>query len=95
MKLRGKISIQVYEVNNETPTERQHKNALPPSLPPRGLSRVQAAAYIGVSASTFDKLVDDGYMPGPKKIKGRVIWDLKAVDRAFEELGDNDENPWD
>src|SRR5690242_17745827 len=36
---------------------------LPASLPPRGLSRVQAAAYVGVSPVLFDELVKDGRMP--------------------------------
>ena len=44
---------------------------LPLSLPPRGLSRVQAAEYIGVIPSTFDKMVADGQMPAPKKMRGR------------------------
>ena len=33
---------------------------LPLSLAPRGLSRVQAAEYIGVGATKFDETVDDG-----------------------------------
>lgn len=69
--------------------------ALPASLPPRGLSRVQAAEYVGVSASTFDKMVTDGEMPAPKRIRGRVIWDLWHVNRAFDALSDGDGNPWD
>ncbi|RUW19318.1 hypothetical protein EOA34_29930, partial [Mesorhizobium sp. M4B.F.Ca.ET.013.02.1.1] len=44
---------------------------LPSSLPPRGLSRLEAAAYIGVSASLFDQLVKDGRMPKPKRINSR------------------------
>ena len=38
------------------------------SLAPRGLSRVQAAAYVGVSATLFDAMVSDGSMPGPKPL---------------------------
>ena len=68
---------------------------LPPSLPPRGLSRVQAAEYIGVSPSTFDKMVAEGEMPPPKRIRGRVIWDRKALDCAFDAFDDGGENPWD
>ena len=36
----------------------------------RGLSRVEAAEYIGVGASKFDAMVSDGRMPKPKKIEG-------------------------
>ena len=44
---------------NTQPEEKRGKrlDVLPLSLPPRGLSREQSAAYIGVSPSTFDKLV--------------------------------------
>jgi excisionase family DNA binding protein len=80
---------------NEVNLHRQRHTELPASLPPRGLSRVQAAEYVGVSVSTFDKLVNDGDMPAPKRIRGRVIWDLKEVDRAFEALSEGDGNPWD
>ncbi|MBC7907000.1 MAG: hypothetical protein H7Y60_09685 [Rhodospirillaceae bacterium] len=68
---------------------------LPPSLPPRGLSRVQAAAYIGVSASLFDQMVADGRMPKPTRISSRTIWDRRKVDAAFSALSADDLNPWD
>ena len=71
------------------------RSTLPLSLPPRGLSRVQAAEFIGVSPSTFDKMVADGEMPAPKRIRGRVIWDRKQVDCAFDAFDDGEENPWD
>ena len=64
----------------------------------RGLSRVEAAEYIGVGASKFDVLVSDGRMPKPKKIDGRRVWDRLALDRAFDELDGGHEahtNPWD
>src|SRR5436309_15841447 len=48
---------------------------LPLSLPPRGLSRSEAAAYVGVSPSLFDAMVKDGRMPQPKRINSRTIWD--------------------
>lgn len=70
--------------------------ALPPSLPPRGLSRAEAAAYIGVSARMFDAMVGDGRMPGPKRIGARTVWDRHALDNAFSALPDSaDENPCD
>ena len=71
-------------------------SALPSSLPPRGLSRVESAAYIGVSPSLFDAMVKDGRMPGPKRINKRTVWDRKRLDAAFDALPDNDAgNPWD
>ncbi|WP_274627590.1 helix-turn-helix transcriptional regulator [Arvimicrobium flavum] len=63
---------------------------LPPNLPPRGLSRTEAAAYVGVSASLFDQMVGDGRMPKPKEINGRRVWDIRRVDKAFDELPGDD-----
>jgi predicted DNA-binding transcriptional regulator AlpA len=71
---------------------------LPSSLPPRGLSRVEAAAYLGVSPSLFDAMVRDGRMPLPKRINARAVWDRRSLDIYFEALPDEalkSENPWD
>lgn len=66
------------------------------SIQPRGLSRVEAALYIGVSASKFDEMVKDGRMPLPKRINTRTVWDRRSLDTAFENLPESDvENPWD
>jgi predicted DNA-binding transcriptional regulator AlpA len=59
---------------------------LPSSLAPRGLSRVLAAAYIGVSPTKFDELVADKRMPRPKHIDGRRVWDRLKLDEAFAAL---------
>ncbi|MFK4047937.1 hypothetical protein [Roseomonas mucosa] len=70
--------------------------ALPASLPPRGLCRIMAAQYVGVSPVTFDKMVADGRMPQPKRVDGRKLWDLRKLDLAFEALPDEEApNPWD
>jgi predicted DNA-binding transcriptional regulator AlpA len=53
---------------------------------PRGLSRTLAASYVGVSPTTFDKMIRDGLMPRPKRVYGRVIWDKLALDDAFDVL---------
>ncbi len=70
----------------------QTVNPLLSSLPPIGLSRVEAAAYIGVSPSMFDLLVKDGRMPSPKRINGRVVWDRKKVEAYWAALPDEDSN---
>ncbi len=62
---------------------------LPISLPPLGLSREQAAAYVGISPSLFDVLVGDGRMPLPKRINRRRLWDRRAIESAFAELPDS------
>src|SRR6516225_4773854 len=53
---------------------------------PRGLSRVEAAVYVGVSPSLFDAMVKDGRMPQPKRINSRTVWDRRRLDDAFEAL---------
>lgn len=65
---------------------KRNPNALPPNLPPRGLSREESAQYLGLSVSLFDDLVKQGAMPEPVKAGGRVVWDRFALDRAFEAL---------
>lgn len=70
--------------------------SLPLSLAPRGLSRMHAAAYVGVGATKFDELVGDGRMPRPKRIDGRTVWDRLELDTSFEALPSADDaNPWD
>ena len=66
-------------------------------VPRRGLSRDESAMYIGVSATKFDELVADGRMPAPVKIDGRKVWDLRALDLAFDALvsESSSTNSWD
>lgn len=67
-------------------------------LAPRGLSRADAAVYVGVSPSLFDLLIKDGRMPEPKRINSRTVWDRYELDAAFEALSDEEHaatNPWD
>jgi predicted DNA-binding transcriptional regulator AlpA len=74
------------------------RSSLPEGVLPRGLSRVQTAEYIGVSASTLDRMVADGIMPKPIRIYGRVIWDVRAIDASFDALDsgptEDDDDPW-
>jgi len=64
-----------------------------------GLSRLEAAEYIGVSAKFFDELVADGRMPPPKLLNSRKVWSRLRLEKAFAELpeeGHDKEsaNPW-
>ena len=63
-------------MNNKRMTDRQIGLAI------RGLGRVEAASYIGVSPSLFDQMVKDGRMPSPKRINSRTIWDRFSLDGA-------------
>jgi excisionase family DNA binding protein len=69
----------------------RQKSILPQSLPPRGICREEAAAYVGVGVTKFDQMVADGRMPAAKQIDGRRVWDVRKLDKAFDALPDSDE----
>jgi hypothetical protein len=72
------------------------KRFLPITLTPLGLSREQAAGYVGISPSKFDEMVADGCMPAAKRIDKRKVYDRRALEEAFDALpGAEDANPWD
>ena len=61
--------------------------ALPPTLAPRLICRDAAAAYVGVSPNTFDKMVADGLMPNPRRLtERRLAWDVRQLDAAIDRL---------
>jgi hypothetical protein len=67
-----------------------------------GLSRVEAAASIGVSPTVFDQMVVEQRMPQPRRPSvGRLVWDVDELRSAFkalphrEEMKDEAPNPWD
>ena len=67
-------------------------------VPRRGLSRDEAAMYIGISATKFDEMVIDGRMPVPVKIDTRSVWDILSLDLAFDALSTQNPvraNSWD
>jgi hypothetical protein len=65
-------------------------------IPRRGLSRDEAAMYVGVSAGKFAEMVADGRMPTPIKIDARKVWDIRSLDLAFDALPrETPTNSWD
>jgi hypothetical protein len=56
------------------------------SLPRRGLSREEAAMYLGIGAGLFDEMRSQGKIEPPRLIKGRKLWDIRDLDMAFEAL---------
>jgi hypothetical protein len=73
---------------------------------PVGLSLGEAARFIGVSANTFQRAVDEHIMPPPRELFGRRIWDADEVLAAFRRLQhdstrgarsqqDDEPNEWD
>jgi hypothetical protein len=66
--------------------------------PRRGLSRVEAALYLGISPSKFDDLRKDGRVGPARVIDGRKVWDVIELDLAFEALPLESDDPaedWD
>ena len=55
-------------------------------VPRRGLSREEAAMYLGISAGTFDELRRLGRVDSPRVIGGRKLWDIRDLDIAFDSL---------
>ena len=52
----------------------------------RMLSRVEAAAYCGVSPSTLDKMQEAGLIPSPLKVYARNLFDRHKLDSALDVL---------
>jgi hypothetical protein len=74
----------------------QQQAVIPIAVPRRGLSRIEAAMYIGISPTKFDELVADGRMPAPVRIDCRKVWDIRHLDLAFDRLSsENLTNSWD
>jgi len=56
------------------------------NLHPRGLNREQAAAYVGLSVSTFNKLVAASVLPQALAFGRRRVWDRRALDKALDAM---------
>ena len=54
--------------------------------PPRGMSRQEAARYIGVHAAYFDTLIQQGRMPRAMQIGAHEVWDRIKIESAFSLL---------
>mgnify|MGYP006131560787 CR=1 FL=1 len=52
----------------------------------RGLTRKEAAQYIGLSETKFSQLVRSGAMPQPKAVGRRRIYDRYQLDEAFDKF---------
>lgn len=48
-------------------------------LPRRGLSREEAAIYLGVGAGTFDAFVERGAIARPRVIGDQRVWDIRDL----------------
>jgi hypothetical protein len=59
-------------------------------IPRRGLSRVEAAMYIGISPSKFDELRKSHRIGPPKVLDGRLIFTVERLDEFLDALPDED-----
>ena len=63
------------------------QKALPPTLAPRLINRDAAAAYVSISPTLFDRMVEDGRMPRPRLLGSkRRAWDVRELDAAIDRL---------
>ena len=66
-------------------------------IPRRGLSRVEAAMYLGISPSKFDELRKSGRIAPAKVLDGRKLYAIEMLDEFFDALpeeGDNAVEDW-
>lgn len=57
-----------------------------PHITPRGLNRQQAASYVGIGESFFDKQIALGVYPPPTRLGIRKLWDKQQLDLAMDRL---------
>jgi hypothetical protein len=71
-------------------------SALRPT-PRRGLSRVEAAMYLGISPSKFDELRKSGRIGPAKILDSRKLYAIEMLDEFFDALpaeGDEAKEDW-
>ena len=57
----------------------------------RGLSRVEAATYLGISPSKFDDLRKTNRIAPPKVLDGRLIFMVERLDEFLDALPDENQ----
>lgn len=55
------------------------------SVPRLGLNRNEVALAIGVSVNTVDQVVDEGFLPKPRRWHSRKIWIVSEIELAMLE----------
>lgn len=66
-------------------------------ITPFALNRRQAAEFVGVSPTTFDKLVERGHMPKARQFPEtrRLFWLRSELEETLRDLPNVSPNPWD
>ncbi len=60
-------------------------------VPRRGLSRTEAATYLGISPSKFDELRKANRIAPPKVLDGRLIFTVERLDEFIDALPDENQ----
>ncbi len=55
-------------------------------IPRRGLSRIEAAVYLGISPSKFDELRKSGRIGPAQILDGRRLYGIEMLDEFFDAL---------
>lgn len=55
------------------------------NVPRLGLNRSEVAMAIGVSANTVDLMVEEGFLPRPRKWHSRKVWLVAEIAAAMSE----------
>jgi predicted DNA-binding transcriptional regulator AlpA len=56
---------------------------------PRLLRVERAAAYCGMTTTSFRRLVAEGRLPKPKRLNGIAAWDRYRLDAAIDDVDDD------
>jgi hypothetical protein len=59
-------------------------------MPRRGLSRVEAATYLGISPSKFDELRKNGRIGPARLLDGPKLFAVEMLDEFFDNLPEED-----
>ena len=59
---------------------------------PRLLGMPHAAAFLGISARTFEKLWRSSQLPEPYRLGRRLLWDIKVLEGYVDRLGGFDDH---
>lgn len=91
------IALYASQVGKNNLTGIVNKNQCLPLPSVRMLTRLQAAAYVGISPSHFDKLVKLGKLPQPISMGTSKRWDINKLDVALSEIdvqSNDDQDPF-
>jgi predicted DNA-binding transcriptional regulator AlpA len=58
-----------------------------------GLPEPEAAAALGIGPSKFRQMVDANRLPRPRRIDGKLVWDVEDLYAAFKQFPVDGEEP--